>query len=156
MGQPACLEEDLLSDPIKSCTMMTLQGSRPCYSPCRNLLPIDFIEDKLTRDLGLVGGSNSGSTSPARSCNSTLGPILVFVLILALVPAPVSIDELFKKFMKAYLELNQGPRQPPTERKWILKAKVSEVYYSKSYIDCYHFCQQWKDYFETARATGAN
>ena len=58
--------------------------------------------------------------------------------------------------MKAYLELNQGPRQPPAERKQPLKAKVPEMYYDKLYMDCYHFCQQRKNYFETAGATRTN
>ena len=30
------------------------------------------------------------------------------------------------------------------------------MYYSKLYIDCYHFCQQCKGHFETAGATGNN
>ena len=58
--------------------------------------------------------------------------------------------------MKAYLEMNQEPRQPPTECKQSFKAKVLEVYYAKSHIDYYHFSQQCVDYFETARITGAN
>ena len=30
------------------------------------------------------------------------------------------------------------------------------MYYGKLHIDCYHFCQQFKDYFETAGAIGTN
>ena len=33
---------------------------------------------------------------------------------------------------------------------------VPEVYYDKSHLDCYHFCQQCEDHFETAGATGCN
>ena len=55
--------------------------------------------------------------------------------------------------MGAYLESNQGPKQPPTEREQSFKAKILEVYYGKSHMDCYHFCQQCKDHFETAGAT---
>ena len=58
--------------------------------------------------------------------------------------------------MKAYLESNQGPKQPLEEREQLLKAKVSDVYYGKSHIDFYHFCQQCEDYFETSWATGTN
>ena len=58
--------------------------------------------------------------------------------------------------MKAYLEFNQGPSQPPEERERPLKAKVPDVYYGKSHMDCYHFCQQCEDHFETSRATGTN
>ena len=136
---------------------MAPKCSRPCRSPRRNL-PIDHVEDDLARDPGPVGSPHSGSTSPAPSRNPILGYKLVPALISAPVPAPAppSSNELFRQFMRAYLELNQGPRQPLAECKRSLKAKVSEVYYGKSHIDCYHFCQQCKDHFETAGATGTN
>ena len=89
-----------------------------------------------------MGGPNSGSISPAPSRNPTLGtnmiPALILAPILALTPTPVASKKLFKKFMKTYLETNQGPRQP--EREQNLKAKVPKVYYGKFHIDCYHFC----------------
>ena len=135
-------------------------GSRPRRSPRRsprrNPPPTDPVEDELARDPGPDGGPHSGSTSPAPSRNPTPGPVQVPALIPAPAPAPVSTDELFKKFMKAYLESNQGPKPPPAERERPLKAKVPEVYYGKSHMDCYHFCQQCEDYFETAGATGTN
>ena len=131
-----------------------------CRSPHWNPPPTDQVEDELARDPGPVGGLHSGSTSPALSRNPTLGPDQVPALIPATAsapaPAPAPTNELFKKFMKAYLELNQGPRQPPEERERTLKATVPEVYYGKSHIDYYHFCQQCKDYFETAGATRFN
>ena len=133
-------------------------GSRPRRSPRRNLPPLDPVEDELAREPGPVGGPHSGSTSPALSRNPTPGPELVPALNPAPVPAPAppSSNELFKQFMRAYLGSNQGPRQPPAERERSLKAKVPEVYYSKSHMDCYHFCQQCEDHFETAGATGNN
>ena len=133
-------------------------GPRPRCSPRRNPPPLDPVEDELAREPGPVGGPHSGSTSPAPSRNSSPGPELVPALNPAPVPAPtlapVASKELLKKFMKAYLETNQGPRQ--LKCKQTLKARVPEVYYGKSHIDCYHFCQQCKDYFETAGATRFN
>ena len=52
------------------------------------------------------------------SCNPTSDPAPVP----ALAPALVAINELFKQFMKAYLELNQRPRQPLAECEQVLKA----------------------------------
>ena len=131
---------------------------RPHRSPHQKLLLIDPVEDELVRGPGLVGGLHSGSTSLAPSCNPTLGPKLVSALIPALIPAPtpLSSNELFKQFMRAYLESNQGPNRPPAERERSFKAKVPDMYYGKLHMDCYHFCQQCKDYFETAEVTGAN
>ena len=66
------------------------------------------MEDELARDLGSIEGLYSGSTSPAPFRNPTPGPKLIPALILAPlpVPAPPSSNELFKQFMRAYLELN--------------------------------------------------
>ena len=41
--------------------------------------------------------------------------------------------------MKAYLESNLVPSQPPEECKRPPKAKVPDVYYGKLHMDCYHF-----------------
>ena len=70
------------------------------------------MKDELARDPSLIGNPHSDSISPTLSHNPTLGPELVF----ALIPAPVLAlalpfsNKLFKQFMRAYLELNQGPR----------------------------------------------
>ena len=143
---------------------MAPKGSCPCCSLRRNLFPIDHIEDELAKNPGPTNSFYLGNTSPTPFHNPTPGPALVFALIPTPVPAPVptltpvlsSSDELFRQFMKAYLKSNQDPRQPLAKRKQLFKAKVPQVYYGKLHIDCYHFCQQCEDYFETAKATGAN
>ena len=93
---------------------MAPKRSRLRRSPRRNAPLIDPVEDGLARDPGPIRVPHLGSTSLALSCNPTPGPELVSALIPALVPAPtlvpVATDELFKKFMKVYLEKNQGPR----------------------------------------------
>ena len=87
---------------------MAPKGSCPCYFSHRNLPPINHIEDELARDLGPADGSHFGSISYTLFCNSTLGPALLSTLIPALIlvlaPASGSLDELFRQFMKAYLE----------------------------------------------------
>ena len=139
---------------------MASGDSCPCHFPHQNLPSIDYVEDELAKDPNPANSFYSDSTSPALSCNPTLGPVLVLALIPALVPAPApalpSSNKLFKQFMKTYLKSNQGLKQSPVERKQSLKAKLPEVYYNKLHIDCYHFCQQCKKHFEIARATGAN
>ena len=112
MGQLAHLENNFVTN-LKSSTEMTPKGSRPHRSPRWNFPPIDPVENELVRDPGSVGGPHS-SHSPVPARNPTSGPNLVPALIPALVPtptsAPVPTNELFKKFMRAYLESNQGPR----------------------------------------------
>ena len=47
------------------------------------------------------------------------------------------------------METTQAREQlEPQERP--LKAKTPESYSGKSHIDCYYFCQQYEDYFETS------
>ena len=99
--------------------------SRLYRSPRRNLFSTNSMEDELARNPGPVEDLHSGSTSPAPSRHLIPGPILVPALNLAPAPASTSTNELFKKFMKAYLESNQRPRQPPAIRKQPFKAKVS-------------------------------
>ena len=136
---------------------MALRGSHPRRSPCWNLPPLDSMEDELARDPGLIGGPHSDSTSPAPSRNPISGPKLIPALISAPVFASVSpsSNELFKQFIRTYLESNQRPRQPLAEHERSFKAKISDVYYKKLHMDCYYFCQQCKNYFKIAEATRA-
>ena len=84
---------------------MAPRSSRSHCFPCRNLPPIDPMEDELARDLGLVGGLHLSNTSSAQSRNPTPGPDLVPTLISTLVPtltpALFSSDKLFRQFIKA-------------------------------------------------------
>ena len=159
MDQLARLEENFITN-LKPSIKIAFESSRPCCSPCWNLSPINHVEDELARDLGPTNDFYLGSTSPTLSYNLTSGPALVLALISTPLPAPApalpSSNKLFKQFIKAYLESNQGLKQPPAEREQSFKAKVVDIYYRKLHIDCYHFCQQCKDHFETAEATGAN
>ena len=55
------------------------------------------------------------------------------------------------------MEMTQTQVQALTEpQEHSLKAKTSETYSGKSHIDCYYFCQQYEDYFETSDATRMN
>ena len=156
MGQPAHLKEDLVIDSIKSFTKIALRVFRPCCSSYWSFPFINNVKDELARDQGPTKSSHLGSTSPVPSCNPILGPTLVSAPIFALASALYSSDKLFRQFIKAYLESNQGPSRSQVECKQSLKAKVPDVYYGKSHMDCYHFCQQCKNYFETVEAIGAN
>ena len=77
---------------------MAPRGSHPLCSPCQNLPP----------------GNASPFPSPALFFNLTLAPDLVPAQALSLVSAPApaltAINDLFKQFMKAYLEMNEGLR----------------------------------------------
>ena len=48
--------------------------------------------------------------------------------------------------------------RPPSDsaREKPLKARLPNVYYGKSHIECYNFCQQCKDHFATHGAKGPN
>ena len=99
------------------------------------------MKDKLARDLDSVEGPHSGNISSALSCHPTLGFTPVSAVNLAPASASATTNELYKKFMKAYLESNQEYRQPPVKLEQSFKAKVPVVYYNKLHMDCYHFCQ---------------
>ena len=119
-----------------------MAGPRTRRSPRRN--PPPGGEDELAG--GPPGAPTEGSHTPTHFPAVSWAPT----------PAPPFNDELFKRFIKAYLESNQGPSQSPKEHKQLFKAKVPDVYYGKLHMDCYHFYQQCEDHFETFRATGTN
>lgn len=122
----------------------------------------------LTRHNFYCNFSLAGKNKLARaSTNSsgTLAPILILVVsqnptftsILAL----ISNNKLFKQFMKAYLN-NQNHVQSSAQLSALISAafckqflnnRFFDFYYENSHLDCYRFCQQYKDHFET---TGAN
>ena len=51
------------------------------------------------------------------------------------------------------MSTKEAPHEP---QEHLLKARFPNLYYRKSHMDYYHFCQQCKDYFDIARATGSN
>lgn len=114
------------------------------------------MEDKLARNQGHAEGSHPSSTSLALFHNPSLAPALVFALVPALAPAPISFNKLFKQFMIAYLEFNQRFIQSLIESKQHFKVNIPKVYNDKLHINYYFFCQQYKDYSKTAGSTGAN
>ena len=57
--------------------------------------------------------------------------------------APSLDNELFKQFMKAYLEAQVPGRTEvdPEPREQPLKARFPDLYYGNLHMDCYQFCQ---------------
>ena len=77
--------------------------------------------------------------------------------ILFSAPAPIlytqkDLQRITKLCMDLFLQENyqEGPRESQ------LKAQFLDLYYRKSNIEYYYLCQQCKDYFDTAGATGSN
>ena len=99
----------------------------------------------------------AGAQGPSRGSNagSNEAPTLPEASTLTLV-TPTSKD-LFTKFMKVFMETTQAQAQALVEpRERPLKARTLETYWGKSYMECYHFCQQYENHFETLGATGIN
>ena len=118
-------------------------------SPCCNSLSIG--KDGLA-GAAPIEGNNIPTHTPIVSCAPTSAPATApFV-------APSSDSKLFKQFIKAYLEaqvpgqtkVDQEPCQQP------FKAQFPNLYYGNLHMDCYQFCQQSEDYFETARTKELN
>ena len=126
-----------------------MAGPRAHRNPRRNTPPAG--EDEL-----------AGAAPTEGSGTPTLTPVVSRAPNPALTTAPAvapSLDnKLFKQFMKAYLEA-QVPGQTeidPEPCKQPLKARFPDLYYGNSHMDCYRFCQQCEDHFETAGAKGPN
>ena len=120
--------------------------SRACWSPCVNtpVHPAGEL-DELAGTQDSTKRSNAGSNEAPTPPEASTPP---------LVP-PIS-EDLFTKFMKVFMETTQAQAQATEPRERPLKARTPETYSGKSHMDCYHFCQQCEDYFETSGATGIN
>lgn len=113
---------------------------------------------------------DSGTPTPTPAVSRAPTPVLAQTPAPTEAPAPAqtptpasaliisSTDELCQQLMKTYaaivklLEQNRGAG--PCERP--LKARFPDLYYGNSHLDCYRFCQQCEDHFETAGANGPN
>ena len=116
----------------------------PCVNPPAD--PTREQDELAGQDLvrGFNAGSNEASTEASTPPKALTPP-----------PVPSSTKDLFTKFMKVFMERTQAQAQAePRERPF--KARSPETYSGKSYMDCYHFCQQCEDYFKTSGATGMN
>ena len=83
----------------------------------------------------------------------------------ATAPSATLTEDLFRKYMQAYLEdcqnpaLAPAPSLPPADAleetsDRPLKARNLLLYHGNSQMECYYFCQQCEDHFGTARAKG--
>ena len=99
---------------------------------------------------GPIRGFNAGSDEAF-----TEAPTPLEALTPPLVPP--STKDLFTKFMKVFMETTQAQAQVLAElQEQPLKAWTPETYWGKSHMECYHFCQQYEDHFETFGTTWMN
>ena len=131
-----------------------MASPRTCRNLCHNSPPGG--EDELAGDLPGAPTKGSNTLTPSPPASRAQIPAS------AEAPAPPSNEELFQQFMKAYLEnqnQNQAPPPAPIQvelREQPLKARFPDLYYGNSHLDCYRFCQQCEDHFDTAGASEPN
>ncbi len=115
-------------------------------------------------------GSLAPGSAPALPASAKSGPAApVFAAtapsataLAATTPAATLTKDLFRQYMQAYLEDRQNPAPapapgsaPPPADAWektsgkLLKATNPDLYYGNSHMECYFFCQQCEDYFNT-------
>ena len=108
-------------------------------------------QDELAGPQGLAKRLNAGSNkvlTPSKAPTPLEAPIPPFV--------PPT-EDFFMKFMKAFVESTQARDwEQAKPRKQLLKARFPETYLKKFHMDCYHFCQQYEDYFKTLDANEMN
>ena len=125
-------------------TFAMVQGSRACQSPCV------YTSVNPAEELDKLAGQGPARKSNVRSNKAHTPPEAPTPTLVS----PIS-EDLFTKFIKVFIETTQVREQlEPQER--AIKARTSETYFGNYHMDCYHFCQQCEDYFETSGAIGMN
>ena len=113
-------------------------------------------------------GSPAPGSTPAAPAPAAPGPAAHAALATptsATALSATSTEDLFRQYMQAYLEDRWNPAPvpaptlPPADAQEEtsdkpLKAKNRDRYYGNSDIECYHFCQQYKEHFDTDGAKG--
>ena len=104
---------------------------------------IDFTEqDELA---GAKGGRSDAVSNEAPTPPIAPTPPLI----------PPPSEDLFTKFKRVFMEMTQAQAlAEPWKR--LLKARTPEIYWSKSHMKCYHFCQQYENRFKTSGAIEMN
>ena len=134
--------------------------SLACQSPCQNLPPTgkdEFAGAALTK--------GSGTSTPTSAVSHTPTLALALLLALAIAPAPDAansaakysaedLQQIFKTVLEAKAPTPAFQPDGPWEK--LFKAQVPDLYYRKTHMECYNFCQKCKDYFVTTGATGLN
>ena len=103
-----------------------------------------------------INGSGTPKPTPAIFCASTLasaaapGPLGKYTDKDMQRATMLALELLVKGQEHGQLQANFSLCKQP------LKAWLSNLYYGNLHLDCSCFCQQCKDYFETARDNGPN
>ena len=92
-------------------------------------------------------------SAPSES-NYDKAPINPFAVGLLKSLATKYTEEDLQKILRTVLEAQAPPFDGPHKK--LLKTRLPDVYFSKSHIECYNFCQQYENYFITAGAKGPN
>ena len=126
---------------LGSCTTRRSPRVNTPVNPARELDELAGTQAPAKRS---NAGSDEASTEAPTPPEASTPPLI-----------PPTSEDFFTKFMKVFMETTQAweqlePRECP------LKARTLETYSEKSYMDCYHFCQQYEDYFKTSGATRMN
>ena len=117
----------------------------------------DFCSHKVAISTSPASGSDSksdelGALEKDTPVPSHAGTPALTESTLALKYSEADLMRILKIFSKTK---SQKPKAKVL-RERPLKAKVPDIYFGKSHIDCYHFCQQCNGHFETAGITGSN
>lgn len=132
------------------------------FQSCKSTVSYAFPASRLDSKFDELAGSKKRTPAPSNASilapnhTSTPAPIHMstFAPILAEFNSAFKYNEAdLMKILKIFLKTKGQKPRPEVPCKQSLKAKVLEIYLEKTHINCYHFCQQSKDYFKIAGAT---
>ena len=123
-----------------------MAGPRTRRSP-RNNPPLTG-EDELAGDApeAPTKGSSTPTSAPAQVPTSAPGPTGMYT--------DVDLQRATRLALESFVKGQEHGWANSAPRNRAFKARNPDLYYGSSHMECYYFCQQCEDHFDTAGATG--
>ena len=132
-----------------------MAGSRTCCSPWSNPPPTG--KDELAGGAPRAPTKGSGIPTPISAASRALtpAPAPTFAPGLPGLYTDMDLQRATKLALKLFVKGQKHGQANFAPREKALKARNPNLYYGSLHMECYYFCQQCEDYFDTAGAMGS-
>ena len=111
-------------------------GSYSCKSTVGSTFPASWLDNKSNE----LGASEKDTLTPSHMSTPISSPANTLASAESILTFKYSETDLMR-ILKIFLKTKSQEPKTKIPRKWLLKAKIPDVYFGKLHIDYYHFCK---------------